>query len=447
MFTTLSLCEEYRVRFASSAECAAKADDFLAGGGTHDAWNFDPFPVFFEKARGPYKWTVDGCRLIDYWMGHGALLCGHSFSPVVEAIRRQALESFHFGGPHPMQVRWAELVCSLLPGAERVRFTASGTEATLLAFRIARAVTGRNVILRIDGHFHGWHDHALAHSIPSDSAGIAVMSVDEVALAEAGSLDLVAELLDGDVAAVILEPGGGGTGSLPWSPDFLAELHLLTRRNGSLLIFDEVVSGFRYSPGGVQKLCGVMPELTLLGKILCGGLPGGAVAGDAAVMQGFGLGTSRNGRSIRIPHTGTFNANPMSAAGGIAMLEYIADGVPQTQASDLADQLVCEVNESAAAVGVDVGLYQGAAIFHILIGAGAEGYPIGPSAGTLLLPRQHPNWYASLRRALLLEGVDAHPVHGWVSTVHTSDVIRETGQAFARAFERVKREQDFPMTT
>jgi glutamate-1-semialdehyde 2,1-aminomutase len=440
-----ALEDRYASAYRTSSQEAQGLKAVLAGGAAHDSWRMEPFCPLTVRAAGALKWTIDDRPLIDYWMGHGALLCGHGFPPVVEAVRQQATLGLHFGGSHPLQIRWAELIRRLISGAEATRFTSSGTEGTLLSLRTARAFTGRNVIVKFDGHFHGWHDDSLSHFMPAEESGFDLSSTEEVRVASPGDIDSVRQVLDSDVAAIILEPGGGGSGALPWSAQFLGELSELSLANGSLLIFDETVSGFRYSPGGVQALCGVRPDLTVLGKILTGGLPGGAISGTKDVMSVFGAGTERNGRRIRVPHTGTFNANPLSAAAGVAMLEQIADGSHQRLAHEAADQLVLLVNEYAAREGVDVFLFQQGGIFHIAIGAERAGLPAGPSAGAAALPGTYPDCYRALRLALLIHGVDSHPVHGWLSSAHTGEILTETAKAFGEAFADLRQLSLLPL--
>jgi glutamate-1-semialdehyde 2,1-aminomutase len=430
----------YEVRFEASGQLDARAQNVIAGDVTHDRRNFGPFPVYISRSDGVYKWDAAGQQLTDYWMGHGALLCGHSYPPVVEALTRQIARGTHYGASHELEVRWAEWICRLIPSAERVRFTASGTEATILAHRIARAFTGRNLIVRLQGHFHGWHDEALAHDHPPQQGGLNAAVVEGIAVVDAFSPAQVVALLEKQtVAAVILEPGGGSAGAFPWSRELLQILREATRAQRSLLIFDEVISGFRHSPGGVQQVAGVLPDLTTLAKILSGGLPGGAVAGRAEVMEVFGQGRRQREHFVRVMHTGTFNGNPLSAAAGIAMLEHLADGVAQRQARAAAELLVELVNPIAVANGVDVSLYTNdSSIYHILIGARSAGLPLGPSPAGSLLLHSHPERFVALRRALLLEGVDTHPTHGWVSAAHSEKVIHDTAAAFSRAFERLQ---------
>jgi glutamate-1-semialdehyde 2,1-aminomutase len=435
---------EYAERFSASAAMSQRAERVVAGGTQHDSWQLQPFPVYFTKARGPFKWVIEGHRLVDCWMGHGALLFGHGYRPVLEAVSRQLARGTHLGGAHELEVRWAELVCELIPSAERVRFTSSGTEATQLALRVARAFTGRNHVVKLDGHFHGWHDEALAHFVEPGSAGLNVASVEGVSVGDPSSVASIAQLLaEEPTAAVILEPGGGGSGALPWSAGFLQELRQVTQEYGALLIFDEVVSGFRYSPGGVQQLCGVLPDLTVLGKILGGGLPGAAVAGRADIMAVFGAGTAGIAGPAKVLHTGTFNANSLSAAAGVAALEHVGDGDAQNAAAMAAEALVRLVNEAARANDVDVYLYTQSSIFHVLIGARRAGSALGPSASVVTLYLAHPHRYSILRRALLLEGLDCHPLHGWLSAAHDALAVCEAAAAFDRAFRHLRRSAEF----
>lgn len=437
--------EAYTDTYGAWGEMHRRAAEVLAGATVHDSYRLDPFPPFFEEGRGAYKQGIEGRSFVDYWMGHGALLFGHGFPAVIEAVIEQVRRGTHLGGLCEVMVRWAELVCRLVPSAERVRFTASGTESTMLAHRVARAFTGRPRVLKLAGHFHGWHDESLGHFFPTASAGFNPDALNQVDVLELGDGELALEqLATEDIAGVILEPGGGGTGALPWDAEFLRSLREATSRHGSLLLFDETVSGFRYAPGGVQQLTGVLPDLTILGKILTGGLPGGALAGRAEVMAVFGAGSERDSRRMQVPHTGTFNANPLSAAAGVAMLSQLGDGAPQRAAIDATERLVAGVNEVARAEGIDVSLFCAqTSVFHMVIGARGAGLPAEPSPALIPLFQREVERHAALRRALLLEGVDCHPMHGWVSTAHDPQVIAATVEAFTRAFRRLHNEQDF----
>jgi len=413
----------------------------LAGGATHDSWRLEFRPVVLRAAEGPFTWDVSGRRLVDYWMGHGALLCGHAFKPVVEAVRTQLTRATHLAGMSEIQFEWAREICNLLPSVEQVRFTSSGTEATLLGLRVARSVTGRASVLRIDGHFHGWHDEAFSNAVDHTLSGVNPGTARYVAVAR----DVPAAirwLRRRPFAAVILEPGGGASGTLPWSADLLRALRAAALATGALLIFDEVISGFRYSPGGVQSLAGVQPDLTALAKIVSGGLPGGALAGSALAMSVFDL-DPRAPRSARVVHTGTFNGNPLSAAAGVAMLRAVTDGEHQQQASEAANELVVSVNQLADQYEVDVRLFAQSSIIHVMIGAVAAGLPVGPSTDSMRLYLRSPHLYLRLQQQLMAEGVDMHPMHGWLSSSHGDMAIDLTLKAFRAAFAHLRHEADF----
>ena len=435
------LTDQYSKKFKASAKWSKRARQVIGGAATHDRRGFGPFGVYVAKAEGAWKWDVSGQRLLDCWMGHGSLLMGHSFPPVVEAVRRQMELGTHYGACHELEVRWAELIRKLVPSADRVRFTSSGTEANMLAMRVARAFTGRAKVLFFDGHFHGWHDEAMGYLSSDDDGGFNPGALEHVVRADPDKPDEALErIARGDIAAVMLEPGGGSAGGLPSNPAFLQALREATWEHETLLVFDEVISGFRHSPGGVQAETEVIPDLTTLAKILAGGLPGGAVVGHEDFMAVFGPGTPRLERWAQVPHTGTFNANPLSAAAGIAMLEAIADGAPQQRAVQATNTLVARLNEAAAAHGVDVHFYtNGTSIFHLLIGAYRSESPLGPSKAVHTLYADRPDLYALLRRALLVEGLDCHLIHGWVSALHDdAEVLDLAVRAYDRAFDRLK---------
>ena len=440
-----ALTQEYTARFPQSRRLHARAVAALAGEAAHDSWRFDPFPVYFGSCDGARKTDVDGNSYIDFWMGHGALLLGHHHPDVDSAVEAQLRAASHYVGAHALQVEWAERIIALVPSAKRVRFVASGTEATLLALRIARSVTKRAAVIRIDGHFHGWHDEALAKAVPHDVAGFNPGNAENLYVLPF-DLELLSDAVDDlQPAAVILEPGGGSAGALAWSTDSLAELRRITERSGTLLIFDEIISGFRYAPGGVQELSGVVPDLTVLAKIAAGGLPGAAVAGRADIMRVFGAGI-RNGAVLSaVPHTGTFNASATSAAAAIATLDRVADGTPQAAADRAAGRLVDGINRCAAARGADVRAFRQSSIFHLVVGAASDQRAVvGPSPEVLISQRTHRKDYAALRQALLLNGFDAHLVHGWVSAVHSEPIIDAAIEAFDRALARLGRGPDAP---
>jgi glutamate-1-semialdehyde 2,1-aminomutase len=428
----MSIHELYRARHPKSEALAERARRAIPGGITHDIRHLTPFPVYIERAAGTRKWDVDGHEYIDYWMGHGALFLGHCHPAVVDAVQRQMARGTHLGASHELEVRWAELVNQLVPCAELTRFTMSGTEATHLAMRVARAFTGRPRIVKLAGHFHGWHDGAVAavnppYEVPL-SAGVPGATMDQVIVCPANDVKAIDTALGrGDIAAVILEPAGGQAGTTPTIPGYLAELRAVTSRHEALLIFDEVITGFRYAPGGAQEYFGVTPDLTTLAKIVAGGLPGGALSGRRDVMTMIAFrGDPDWDRSERVAHAGTFNANPLSAAAAIATLELCADASLQARANKAGEELRRSLAEAMRRVGVPGTCYGEASIYHVSFEGkpGLAGFD-RPRKGAL---------YHLLRCALLNEGVDCSMNHGWVSAVHTDADIERTIHAYELAF-------------
>ena len=421
-----------------SAALNARARRLLPGGVTHDVRLTEPFPLAVARAEGARKWDLDGHELVCYAMGHGALLLGHNHPHVVAAVRAEAGRFFLPGACHELESDWAELVIRLVPSAELVRFTASGTEATLLALRLARAATGQMRIVKLAGHFHGWHDQvALGADEPfdqPDTAGLppAIASTVTVIPADAGVL--ATALAGGDVAAVILEPSGAAWGTVPLPGGFLAAARRLTEAAGAVLVFDEVVSGFRWAPGGVQEVAGVHPDLTALGKILAGGMPGGAVCGRADLIAhiggpGYGPG--------RVAHPGTHNAHPLSAAAGVAALGLVASGELPAGSARLASSLRDALNAAFAKTGVTGCAYGESSTFHLLFGHAA---PDGVDAATL--KDGVPGWLSpALHCAMLSRGVHLFHGSGFLSTAHGEREAELTADAFAATLRQLQAEE------
>ena len=335
----------YRARTRRSAQLYLEACRVIPAGLTHDSRTTLPYPIYAARAAGPRKWDVDGNEYVDYFGGHGALLLGHSHPAVVEAIQRQVALGTHWGAAHELEVRWAELVHRLVPCAERVRFTASGTEASQLALRLARAYTGKQKVLRFVGHFHGWHDQvapgAMSHFDGSVPAGIPPSLLEQSIVLPADDVAPAVEAIEkrDDIAAVMFEPSGASWGQVPLPTGFTAALREATLRRGVLLIMDEVITGFRWSRGGAQARYGITPDLCVLAKILAGGLPGGAVAGRRDVMDQLDPAAAKAAGREKIGHQGTFNANPLCAAAAVATLQLIETTEACAQAEASAESL------------------------------------------------------------------------------------------------------------
>src|SRR3984893_2136348 len=432
-------------RFARSAELYARSRNAIAGGITHDSRNFAPFPIYIEHAEGARKWDVDGNELVDHWMGHGSLLLGHNHPRVTAAVAEQVHKGTHYGACHELEVAWAEQIGRLIPSAEWVRFTMSGTEATMLAMRDARAFTGRELIVRFAGHFHGWHDYAMAgYQPPFDtptSTGVPKVVSDTMLVAYPNNIESVAHLLDAhpdQVAAVIVEPGGGSNGIIPTNVPFLRELRTLTAERGVWLIFDEVITGFRYSPGGAQQVYGVTPDVTTLAKIVAGGLPGGAVVGKRDILQVQTFkGELHKDRFERVLQQGTFNANPLSAAAGLTALRIVAEGWATEQSAQAGEQLRAGLRDTLERRGVAGAVLGGVSVFQILLGEGMEEAAASTDVQRLMAGRGAVN---TLRKAMLLNGVDLMRSGGFTSIVHGDNEIARTISAFDMSLQTLQTE-------
>ncbi|MEX1253385.1 MAG: aminotransferase class III-fold pyridoxal phosphate-dependent enzyme [Dehalococcoidia bacterium] len=446
-----TILQRFEALHPTSLRLHMRASTLFPDGVTHDIRHFAPFPLYVERAQGSRKWDVDGNELIDYVMGHGALLLGHNYPDVREAVARQIERGTHYGASHELEIAWAERVQALIPSARKVRFTSSGTEATMMAVRLARAFTGRDTLVRFRYHFHGWNDnvvgvtdregpHPHALGVPDATLGNVVVIPQHDAQA------LRATLAEEDVAAVIIEPTGAGWGTVPLDLDVLPLLREETSKAGAILIFDEVVTGFRVAPGGVQAATGVMPDMTTLAKVLAGGLPGGAVAGREDVVSLIEFRDSgRSDFSHRVPHPGTFNANPLSAAAAGAALGVVATGEPHRHAGALCRTLVRGLNEAFASEGVPGCAYGHASMFHLVVGAECAPPPDGfawdwQGRPGDQMPRMSAEVVAGLRRGMINEGVDLMDTGGMLSVAHEEGDVAHTIEAFRRTLRQMKGE-------
>ena len=443
-----TIYEQYVERFPRSRELAERAGAVIPRTVTHDSRYLRPFPLYVERALGSHKWDVDGNEYVDYAGGHGSHLLGHSHPDIVAAVQRQMELGTHLGASHEQEIVWAELIARLVPCGERVEFTMSGTESVMLALRIARAYTRRDRIIKFQGHFHGWYDQVyLGLSEPFDSP--ATLGIPEavrglVAVLPPNQIQPPrAELDKGDVAAVILEPGGASAGRLPSGRAFLQALRDETARAGTVLLFDEVITGFRYAPGGAQEYYGVTPDLTTLGKIVGGGLPAAAITGKRELMAALDYGFREGPAPTRVAHTGTYNATPLAAAAGITMLRHVATGEPTRRASDMGALLRGSLEQSLVRAGVSGCVYGECSLCNIHLAppdrcptVGEDGL-ISPDFPIDVLLRGKSEVAANLKRAMTLEGVDVLSDHLWVSAVHTAADIEWTARSFERALARL----------
>jgi glutamate-1-semialdehyde 2,1-aminomutase len=331
-----------------------------------------------------------------------------------------------------------------------VRFTGSGTEASQLALRLARAYTGKTRIMRFVGHFHGWHDAVapggMSHYDGSVPAGIPASLIGESLLLGADDAAPALEALQArdDIAAVIVEPSGASWGQVPLPPGFLAALREATRRHGVVLIFDEVITGFRWSRGGAQARYGIVPELTVLAKILAGGLPGGAVAGAKDILDQLDPGAAKAAGREKIGHQGTFNANPLCAAAGVAALTLVEASDACARAEAAAGELRTGLRRILVEGGVPWGVFGEASVFVIF--PNPARLPLDPAnfdplelGFKGLKGARDPQLNNRLRVALLAHGVDiAGGPGGFVSAAHGARELSQTLDAFRSALRALK---------
>ena len=448
METTSS--DTYITRTPTSRSMYKRAVSVLPSGVTHDTRFLQPHPIYVDRAQGPRKWDIDGNEYVDYFGGHGALMLGHNHPSIVEAIQHQLERGTHYGASHELELEWAELIVKMVPCAEKVRFTGSGTEATMLALRIARAYTERQTILRFDSHFHGWHDQVAFGSPPANSpndlpSGIAEGMAAHIVLCPPNDMDTAERLLDnGNIAAVIFEPTGATFGRVPTANGVPEKLRELTQRNGTLLIFDEVISGFRVARGGAQEVYGITPDLAVMAKSMAGGFSGGAVVGRVDVMDMLTMKDAHWNATKRIPHQGTFNANPISAAAGLAQLKIINEGDVIETANKSGERLRELLNDTSVEEGSSAVVYGTFSGFHVYYNRENEITLNAISDGTVPFHVLKDGMPTSLvhgfRTCMLAEGVDLIPWPGGViSASHTDAELERTATAFKQALKQLEK--------
>ena len=446
------IVETYRSRTRQSAELASEAALQFPSGITHDSRHLHPYGVFIDHAQGARKWDVDGNEYVDYFGGHGALLLGHGHPEVLAAIHGALDQGTHFGSNHPGELAWANVIQRLVPTADRLRFTASGTEATHLALRLARAFTGRSKVLRFMSNFHGWHDHMTSgytsHYDGAPTSGVLDSVAASIVLVPPGDIDAVRDVLihDKDIAAVILEPTGGSFGMVPLDGGFLSALRDLTLQHNVLLIFDEVVTGFRVSPGGAQAHFDVRPDLTALAKILAGGLPGAAVAGSRDILDALDFDAAPASGREKIQHQGTYNANPVSAAAGTAALSIIESTDACQRANAYAERLRGRLNELFCDEQVPWAAYGTFSGFHIFTNPGQRAIDPATFEAKAIdwqeIKKNPPGVSDKLRLAMLINGVD---ITGWpggtISAAHSETDLDQTVEAFRESLRMLRAEE------
>lgn len=445
----MTVLQRYVELHPGSQRLNRRAAAVFPDGATHEMRQSSPFSLYVERAAGSRKWDVDGNEIVDYVMGHGALLLGHNHPSVMAAVEAQARLGTHYGASHELEIRWGELVQRLVPSAARLRFTSSGTEATMMAVRLARASTGREKILRLRDHFHGWNDSVTGQPPPEQtvpaSPGLPRGILDASIVIPQNDTEMLQRTLSeegGMIAAMILETTGAHWGTEPIDLDYVRRARELTSQHGVFLIFDEVITGFRVSPGGAQQVYGVTPDMTTLAKIVAGGLPGGCVAGREDLIDQIAV--RDDGTSVHISHPGTFNANPLSAAAGTACLSLIGDGGHQDRAASTAAALAHGMNTVFREESVAGCVYGVSSMLHVALGMELQP-PDGYSWGWRALPAPAPvvSHAASgaLRLGMVNEGVHLMGDGMMVSSAHTDADMQQTVGALRRTLRAMKDER------
>lgn len=414
--------------FERSAHLIRENSEWIAGGvNSHFRANIAPTPLVFERAEGPYLFDADGNRLIDYYLGMGPMILGHTPPQVLAAVREQIGEGILFAGQTPLEAEAARLLCTMVPCAARVRFGSSGSEVVQAAIRVARAATGRRRIIKFEGHYHGWFDNILWSTAPglnaagsedhpaaiAGSAGQDPHAADGVEIMVWNDLErLRHRLAQGDIAAVIMEPAMCNAGAIQADPGYLEGARAACTEHGTILIFDEVITGFRLAPGGAQERFGVTPDLATFAKALANGFPVAALAGRADLMDLFAIGG--------VLHGGTYNAQCISMAATVATLRSLT---PSFHASleQRGRRLMQGIEEALARAGIPAQVTGFPAIFHVGFGLAR------PARNYRDLTRIDRAAYIGFTTALLRRGVRALERGAWfMSDAHDDAVIDAT---------------------
>ncbi|MGE5418378.1 MAG: glutamate-1-semialdehyde 2,1-aminomutase [Acidobacteriota bacterium] len=390
-------------------------------------------PRFIELAAGSKLYDVDGNEYIDYVGSWGPLIMGHAYPEVVEAIKQAAARGTSYGAPHSAEVELAEMICGAFPGMDRVRLVNSGTEAAMSAVRVARAFTGRDKIIKFAGCYHGHADSFLIQAgsglmtggVPT-SPGVPASLAGDTIVCQYNNYESVHEVFEaqGDkIAAVIVEPMAGNMGLVLPDVEFLHGLRELTREYGSLLIFDEVITGFRVTYGGVQTLLGITPDLTCLGKIIGGGLPVGAYGGKKRVMDMIAP-------EGQVYQAGTLSGNPLAVAAGISTLKVLSEGDWYEGLEVKTYILHTKIRTALEEMGADFALNRFGSMFSLFFTEEeVHDYESALTADTEL--------YAKFFAGMLQRGIYLPPSQFevcFVSCAHTLEDIERTAEAAHEVF-------------
>ena len=417
------------MRFDSSIRLFDRAQKLMPGGVSSPVRAISPYPFYTARASGPYLWDNDGNRFIDYCLAYGPMILGHSHPAIKKAVTDQMDRGWLYGTPSELEVRLAERISGHYPSMERLRFVSTGTEATMAAIRVARGSTGRNMIIKIEGGFHGAHDSVLVKAgsgattlgIP-DSLGVPIEAAKNTLLVpynDPVALENVLKRFTGQIACLIMEPVLGNIGPVLPENGYLQTVRRLTEENDVLLIFDEVITGFRLSLGGAQELYGIKPDLTTLGKIIGGGFPIGIFGGRADLMD-------NGGPSGAIYQAGTFNGSPASLAAGLATLDVMEKEDILKKLNLSGEMMRSGLEEIVEDLRLDCSVVGIASMFKLFFGQKPHDY-----AQALRCDRSR---YLDLFHRMLNSGIFLTPSQyetDFISAAHTKEVIETTLEAFS----------------
>lgn len=422
------------IRFNQSKRRLANFAKYLPGGvNSNFRLGISPTPLVFERAEGPYLYDVDANRLIDYYLGMGPIILGHNPEPVLKAVTEQLKYGILYAGQSEIEFEAARLFCEIVPCAEMVRFNCAGSEVVQAALRVARAATGRSIIVKFEGHYHGWLDNVLWSIAPTPdqfgpensptpipaSAGQDLPAGQHTEVLPWNNLSILeARLRCGDVAAVIMEPAMCNTSAIAPAKGYLEAVRKVCTDTETILIFDEIITGFRLAPGGAQQYFGVTPDLATFGKAIANGFPVSAFAGRAGLMDQMATGG--------VLHGGSYNALPAAMAAVVATLNELNKPGTSSLLEKQGNKLMTGIKDALADANVNAQVQGFPQIFHVALGASS---PFSNYRDSLAADKAR---YVNFTTNLLSHGVRALERGAWfISTAHNDVVIDETIAAVA----------------